>query len=99
MDRGAWKATVHGVAESQTRLSDFHFTSNATQPVCRARSLTVNKTFTSKSSPPNPAAAQMEAKKCRVPPLGRCPCWGEVPAGHWPPCLHRKGLARAAAKG
>ena len=22
MDRGAWQATVHGVAESQTRLSD-----------------------------------------------------------------------------
>ena len=26
MDRGAWKAAVHGVAESQTRLSDFTFT-------------------------------------------------------------------------
>ena len=24
MDRGAWKATVHGVAKSQTRLSNFH---------------------------------------------------------------------------
>ena len=24
-DRGAWWATVYGVAESQTRLSDFHF--------------------------------------------------------------------------
>ena len=23
MDRGAWRATVHGVAERQTRLSDF----------------------------------------------------------------------------
>ena len=23
MDRGAWEATVHGVAKSQTRLSDF----------------------------------------------------------------------------
>ena len=29
MDRGAWWATVHGVAESQTRLSDFHFTALA----------------------------------------------------------------------
>ena len=27
MDRGAWQATVHGVAKTQTRLSDFHFTS------------------------------------------------------------------------
>ena len=30
MDRGAWWATVHGLAKSQTRLSDFtslHFTS------------------------------------------------------------------------
>ena len=26
MDRGAWQATVHGVAESRTRLSDFTFT-------------------------------------------------------------------------
>ena len=26
MDRGAWQATVHWVAESQTRLSGFHFT-------------------------------------------------------------------------
>ena len=25
MDRGAWQATAHGVAKSQTRLSDFHF--------------------------------------------------------------------------
>ena len=25
MDRGAWWATVPGVAKSQTRLSDFHF--------------------------------------------------------------------------
>ena len=27
MDGGAWQATVHGVAKSQTRLSDFTFTS------------------------------------------------------------------------
>ena len=26
MDRGAWKAAVHGVAEGQTRLSNFTFT-------------------------------------------------------------------------
>ena len=25
MDRGAWRATVYGVAKSQTRLSDFTF--------------------------------------------------------------------------
>ena len=28
MDRGAWLAAVHGVAKSQTRLSDFTFTSH-----------------------------------------------------------------------
>ena len=28
MDGGAWKAVVHGVAESRTRLSDFPFTSH-----------------------------------------------------------------------
>ena len=27
MDRGAWRATVHGVAKSRTQLSDFTFTS------------------------------------------------------------------------
>ena len=26
MDRGAWRATVHGVAEGWTQLSDFTFT-------------------------------------------------------------------------
>ena len=26
MDRGAWWVTVHGVAQSQTQLSDFTFT-------------------------------------------------------------------------
>ena len=26
MDRGAWRAAVHGVARSRTRLSDFTFT-------------------------------------------------------------------------
>ena len=26
MDRGAWKAAVHGVTEVQTRLSNFAFT-------------------------------------------------------------------------
>ena len=25
VDRGAWRATVHGMAQSQTRLSDWHF--------------------------------------------------------------------------
>ena len=28
MDRGAWEAAVHGVAEGRTRLSDFTFTSH-----------------------------------------------------------------------
>ena len=27
VDRGAWRATVYGVAQSWTRLSDCHFTS------------------------------------------------------------------------
>ena len=26
MDRRAWQAIVHGVADSQTRMNDFHFT-------------------------------------------------------------------------
>ena len=27
VDRGAWQTTVHGIAESQTRLNDVHFLS------------------------------------------------------------------------
>ena len=34
MDRGAWWATVHGVAKSWTRLSDFHVTSLYTVYEC-----------------------------------------------------------------
>ena len=48
MDRGAWRATVHGVAKIQTRLSDFHFISlhlvsgfprgaNGKEPTCQYR--------------------------------------------------------------
>ena len=33
MDRGDWRATVHGVTKSRTRLSDFHFTSLLVQTV------------------------------------------------------------------
>ena len=31
MYKGAWWATVHGVAKSQTWLSGYHFTSNSTK--------------------------------------------------------------------
>ena len=34
MDGGAWKATVHGVAKSQTRLSSFTFLDNALKKNC-----------------------------------------------------------------
>ena len=32
MDRGAWQATVHGVAKSQTQLSDFTFFESKPSP-------------------------------------------------------------------
>ena len=32
MDRGAWRATVHGVAKSRTRLSNFTFTFTSSKP-------------------------------------------------------------------
>ena len=31
VDRGAWRATVHGAAQSQTRLSDWAHTHNGTK--------------------------------------------------------------------
>ena len=34
MDRGAWWATVHGVAKSQTQLSGFHFHSVIDTVIC-----------------------------------------------------------------
>ena len=34
MDRGAWQATVHGVAKSLTWLKSFHFTSILFQALC-----------------------------------------------------------------
>ena len=33
MDRGGWQATVHGVAKSRTRLSDFTFTFHFPSPM------------------------------------------------------------------
>ena len=33
MDRGAWRATVHGVAKSQTRLGDSHDTTAKLCPI------------------------------------------------------------------
>ena len=35
-DRGAWRATVHGVTKSRTRLSHWTTTTAMTQPVCKA---------------------------------------------------------------
>ena len=32
LERRAWRATVHGVARSQTQLSDFHFISESLLP-------------------------------------------------------------------
>ena len=36
MDRGAWQATVHGVAKNRTRLSDFHFPTPQVRLVAQA---------------------------------------------------------------
>ena len=38
MDRGAWWATVHGVAKSQTQLSDFHTHTHTHTHTCTMRS-------------------------------------------------------------
>ena len=49
IDRGAWQATVHGVAKSWTRLSDYHFTSGKCKVFCfffnQRTSLIVKLTF------------------------------------------------------
>ena len=37
MDRGAWRATVHGVAKSRTRLSRFFLLSSSLSPASPVR--------------------------------------------------------------
>ena len=34
MGREAWRAAIHGVAKSQTQLSDFHFTDKSYSLIC-----------------------------------------------------------------
>ena len=42
MDRGAWRAIVHGVTKSQTRLRDSHFTSFLFSLYQRKRSFSIS---------------------------------------------------------
>ena len=42
MDRGAWQATVHGVAKSQTTLNDEHF-DNIHSVVTKAAEVTLSE--------------------------------------------------------
>ena len=42
MDRGAWQATVHGVAKSWTQLNNFHFTSNLMQSKALIKKKSIN---------------------------------------------------------
>ena len=42
MDRGAWRATVHGVAKSQTTLNDEHF-DNIHSVVTKAAEVTLSE--------------------------------------------------------
>ena len=35
MDRGAWQATIHGIAKSRTRLSDFTLSLSLKAFICR----------------------------------------------------------------
>ena len=37
MEGGAWQATAHGVAKSQTGLNGFHFTSGISEPLITYR--------------------------------------------------------------
>ena len=57
MDGGAWWSTVHGVAKSRTRLSDFTFTfSSYLQSFPASESFLMSQLFTS-GSPNNGASA------------------------------------------
>ena len=50
MDWGAWQATVHGTAKSQTQLSDFHTSASQTSlPHNHLRSLLNSADVTSES--------------------------------------------------
>ena len=42
MDRGTGQATVHGIAKSQTRLSDFHFQIPIYKKIKKKKRLQIN---------------------------------------------------------
>ena len=58
MDRGAWRATVHGAAKSQTRLSDFTHTHTHTHTYICTNCNVDHKGFPSGSAVKNPPAMQ-----------------------------------------
>ena len=65
MDRGAWQATVHGVAKTWTRLSDFHF-----------HLQTIDEMLTPLKSPP---AVEIEKQMPLAPPFSLlCVLGGEA---------------------
>ena len=46
MERGAWKAAVHGVANSRTRLRDFTFTIHELEPqLCQSLAVLSQATY------------------------------------------------------
>lgn len=73
--------THNALSNNQERATITAIIFSSQIPLFLNQSLLVNKTLASKSSPPELAAAQMEAgKRCYGPPR-----WKEVTAERWPP--------------
>ena len=51
MDKEAWRATVHGIAENQTRLNDCHFTSRGLVKVRQVVSMCTSESLCPPSNP------------------------------------------------
>ena len=98
----AWRATVHGVAKSQTRLSDFHF--HFLSLVGRSLQLrwdTQGEPSGQGQAPRSVSGRRSRAEQRRADIQALVPQTHRMWPGHFPRCLvgHRPGLTHSLLKG
>ena len=80
MDRGAWRATVHGVEKSRTQLNDFHFhffSDSDVQPNSRATTR-LHPSCSCCSEPPKVQPDLPERPAKDVSAHTGLPCWSSA---------------------